>query len=67
MCVLTSCSQLFCRYEGGGCNEVVMEVAMEVVMIKGDKDKTLFITYYTLLHTLFFISYVQQMDAYVAN
>ena len=23
--------------EGGGCNEVVMEVAMEVVMIKGDK------------------------------
>ena len=53
--------------EGGGCNEVVMEVAMEVVMIKGDKDKTLFITYYTLLHTLFFISYVQQMDAYVAK
>ena len=49
--------------EGGGCNEVVMEVAMEVVIIKGDKDKTLFITYYTLLHTLFFILYVQQMDA----
>ena len=45
--------------EGGGCNEVMMEA----VMIKGDKDKTLFITYYTLIHTLFFISYVQQMDA----
>ena len=59
MCALTSCSQL--QYfagvgcdEGGGCNEVVMEVAMEVVMIKGDQDKTLFITYYTLLHILFF-------------
>ena len=70
MCVFTSYSQLFCTLrvgvgcdEGGGCNEVVMEVAMEVLMIKGDKDKTLFITYYTLLHTLFFISYVQQMDA----
>ena len=31
--------------EDGGCNEVVMEVAMDVVMIKVDKDKTLFITY----------------------
>ena len=36
--------------EGGGCNEAAMEVAMEVVMIKGDKDKTLFINE-TLLYT----------------
>ena len=49
--------------EGGGCSEVVMEVAMEVVMIKGDKDKTLFINE-TLLYTLFlFHMYIQQMDA----
>ena len=50
--------------EGGGWNEAAMEVAMEVVMIKGDKDKTLFI-HETLLYTLFFVSYVyiQQMDA----
>ena len=35
--------------EGGGCNEVVMEV----VMIKGDKDKTLFIMY--ILHIITYI------------
>jgi len=47
--------------EGGGCNEAAMEVAMEVVMIKGDKDKTLFINE-TLLYTLFFVSYVHTAD-----
>ena len=46
--------------EGGGCNEAVMEVAVEVVMIKGDKDKTLFINE-TLLYT-FFVSYVHTAD-----
>ena len=34
---------------------------MEVVMIKGDKDKTLFINE-TLLYTLFFVSYVHTAD-----
>ena len=65
MCGLTSCSYfagaaIGCD-EGGGCNEAVMEVAMEVVMIKGDKDKTLFINE-TLLYTLFFVSYVHTAD-----
>ena len=48
------CAGLGCD-EGGGCNEVVMEVAMDVVMIKGDKDKTLFIMY--ILHTITYIIY----------
>ena len=47
--------------EGGGCNDAVMEVAMEVMMIKGDKDKTLFINE-TLLYTLFFVLYVHTAD-----
>ena len=47
MCALTSYFTGVGCDEGGDCNEVVMEVAMDVVMIKGDKfkDKTLFITY----------------------
>ena len=32
--------------EGGGCNEVVMEVAMEVA---GDEDKTLFISRFMIV------------------
>ena len=64
MCALTSYFAGVGCDEGGGCNEVVMEVAMDVVMIKGDKDKTLFITY--ILDTITYIiliSYIQQMDA----
>ena len=52
--------------EGGGHNESVMEVAVKVVMIKGDKDKTLFINE-TLLYTLFFVSYVHTADGCIDN
>ena len=45
MCALTNYFASVGCDEGGGCNEVVMKVVMDVVMIKGDKDKTLFITY----------------------
>ena len=45
MCALTSNFAGVGCDEGGSYNEVVMEVAMDVVMIKGDKDKTLIITY----------------------
>ena len=69
MCVFTSYSQLFCTLrvgvgcdEGGGCNEVVMEVAMEVVMIKGDKDKTLFIRYYKPLHSYIIFYFICTAD-----
>ena len=41
----------------GGCNEVVMEVAMEVVIIEGDENKILFIIHITHYYIIiFFIS-----------
>ena len=67
MCALTSYFAGVGCDEGGDCNEVVMEVAMDVVVIKGDKDKTLFITHilHTIIHTLFlFHMYSRWMHRY---